>query len=297
MKSMPFTKQNLVALQENYELAMKDEQFQKLVHHLKWSKEDAMKRTTKLQNTIVELNHCKNCKGLYECQNALRGHVSMPINEENQISFTYIPCRYKKQEVAFKNSKNSEEKVNDNARMKEIDVTDKKRKKVIEWLDQFYDNFDFSKNMKGLYLHGNFGSGKTFLVSALLHELHEKKNVSIAIIYYPEILRDLKSDWENYDAKMKQYQSVDILCIDDIGAEKVTEWSRDEVLGTILQTRMNHNLTTFFTSNLTMKELENHFISCDKSDEPVKARRIMERIKQLSVDMELLSENRRDQTN
>ena len=92
---------------------------------------------------------------------------------------------------------------------------------------------------------------------------------------------------------MKRYCAVDILCIDDIGAEKVSEWSRDEVLGTILQTRMNHNLTTFFTSNLTKQELENHFIMNDRADERIKARRIMERINQLTEDMELLSENRR----
>ena len=177
--------------------------------------------------------------------------------------------------------------------MKDIDVKDKNRVEVIKWLDQFYENFDFSKNMKGLYLHGSFGSGKSFLVSALFNELREKKNVTAEIIYFPEILRELKGDWELYESRMKRYQTIDILCIDDIGAEKVSEWSRDEVLGTILQTRMNHNLTTFFTSNLTLEELEKHFAFTDKSDERIKARRIMERIKQLTVDMELISENRR----
>ena len=56
---------------------------------------------------------------------------------------------------------------------------------------------------------------------------------------------------------------------------------------------MNHNLTTFFTSNLNKQELENHFIMNEKADEKIKARRIMERINQLTVDMELISENRR----
>ena len=115
------------------------------------------------------------------------------------------------------------------------------------------------------------------------------------MIYFPEILRELKSDWELYEARMKEYQTVDILCIDDIGAEKVSEWSRDEVLGTILQTRMNHNLTTFFTSNLSLAELEHHFLTSEKSDERIKARRIMERIKQLAIEMELISENRRNE--
>lgn len=288
-----FTKQNAIELENNFKNAMQDEKFSRLASHLKVSKEVLMKKTTKIQDTITELEHCKKCKGLYDCKNAFRGHVSMPENQNNKIVFTYIPCKYKKQEAKLKLSKESEEKINDTARMKDIDVTDKKRVKVIKWLDQFYETYDFSKNMKGLYLHGNFGCGKTFLISALLHELEDKKNTTTEIIYFPEILRELKSDWELYEFRMKRYQAVDILCIDDIGAEKVSEWSRDEVLGTILQSRMNNNLTTFFTSNLTLGELEAHFINNEKADEKIKARRIMERIKQLSTDMELISENRR----
>jgi len=281
-------------LQKNYEKAMQNEKFKRLVQHLDLPCEILRKKTTQLQDTLEELNHCASCKGLYECKNAYQGHVSMPLKENNKLYFTYLACKYTKLEVSQKKAKRSEEEINETARMKDIDVTDKKRVKVIKWLDQFYDKYDFSKNMKGLYLHGNFGSGKTFLISALLHELEEKKGVSCSLIYFPEILRELKSDWELYDYKMKMYQTVDVLCIDDIGAEKVTEWSRDEVLGTILQARMNHNLTTFFTSNLDMQELENHFLMNEKSDEKVKSRRIMERIRQLTEEMELISENRRN---
>lgn len=142
-------------------------------------------------------------------------------------------------------------------------------------------------------MHGNFGSGKTFLISALFHELEEKKNVTTQILYYPEILRTLKNDWDMYETKIKLYETVDLLCIDDIGAEKVSDWSRDEVLGTILQTRMNQNKTTFFTSNLTLEELESHFKMNSSMEEALKSRRIMERIKQLSTPMQLISENRR----
>ena len=44
---------------------------------------------------------------------------------------------------------------------------------------------------------------------------------------------------------------------------------------------------------ISLEELEKHFTLTDKSDERIKARRIMERIKQLTIDMELISENRR----
>ena len=176
--------------------------------------------------------------------------------------------------------------------MKDIDINDKNRVKVIKWLKNFYDKYDEGKSMKGLFLHGNFGCGKTFLISCLLNELHIKKNASIEIVYFPEALRTLKDDWDLFADKMDNYQKVDLLLIDDIGAEKVTDWGRDEVLGTILQSRMNDKLPTFFTSNLNIDELEDHLRGKSSSD-VVKARRIIERIKQLSEDMEMISENRR----
>ena len=58
-----------------------------------------------------------------------------------------------------------------------------------------------SKENKGLYLHGSFGSGKTFLLAALLNELKEKQNVEYEIIYFPELLRSLKDDFSMLDSK------------------------------------------------------------------------------------------------
>ena len=92
---------------------------------------------------------------------------------------------------------------------------------------------------------------------------------------------------------MSLAQKTPLLLIDDIGAEKVTSWARDEILGTILQSRMNNLLPTFFTSNLNIQELETHLSLINESEDKVKARRIIERIQQLTDDMELISVNRR----
>ncbi len=151
------TQNNLEDLKKNYQEAMKNEKFARIIKRLGLKDEEAMKKTTKIENTLEELNHCQNCHGLYECQNAYKGHVSMPDVKEEGLYFTYLPCKYKKHEVEMRKKKMSEEQINEKARMKDIDVTDKKRVKVIKWLDNFYENFDFSKKMKGLYLHGNFG--------------------------------------------------------------------------------------------------------------------------------------------
>ena len=179
--------------------------------------------------------------------------------------------------------------------MKNIDLENADRFEIIKWLKNFLDNYRGRTGMKGLYLTGNFGCGKTYLVSAALNEL-AKKDHQIAIIYYPEFLRSLKEsfgDSETYNEKFRLAKNVEILLLDDIGAETMTEWSRDEVLGTILQYRMQEGLTTFFTSNLTIKDLEEHFSVSARGIEKVKAKRIVERIKQLTTEMTLVSENKR----
>lgn len=280
-------------LQKNYKEAKKNLAFCNLVQKLELTDSEAMKMTSKIQDTILELEHCKHCNGLYECQNSLEGHVLFPEKKEENIYFSYIPCKYQK--AAFKKRKEREKKASANltARMRDIDFEDKKRSSVIKWIDQFFSAYDYGKEMKGLYLHGSFGSGKTFLISALFHELETSFHVSPIIVYFPEALRSLKDDWEMFERKMRQYQTADLLLLDDIGAEKVTEWGRDEVLGTILQYRMEHALPTFFTSNMNLEQLERHLANTGSNVDAVKARRIIERIKQLATPMELISENRR----
>lgn len=276
------------SLKKDFAIALKNPKIKAIVANLNLKEEVAMKYTSKLETTACELTNCENCKSLLECKNKMEGYVYYPKAENNRLIFSYVACKYKKEELQNNLLKDSLEEV----RMKDIDITDKKRIKVIKWIKNFYDQYSRNKNMKGLYLHGNFGCGKTFLLSALLNELKQKR-IKCEIVYFPQMLRDLKGDFDSFGAKMDYYQNVDILLIDDIGAEKVTSWGRDEILGTILQHRMENKLTTFFTSNLTIEELEHHLSLSSYSEDHVKSRRIIERIKQLTDDIELISENKR----
>ena len=295
MESMNIDSKNIdKELKKELLSAKKDEKFVKLMEKLKIDDKTASKYTSKLQETLCELENCRHCKGLYCCKNKLEGHVSYPKNENGRLIFSYVPCKYQEKLNDELSNKTTSLYSLSSARMKDIDISDKKRTEVICYLDKFFDEYSPAKNNVGLYLHGSFGSGKSFLVSALLNELHEKKKASVCVIYFPEALRTLKDDWDDFGSKIEYLKSVDILLIDDIGAEKVTEWGRDEVLGTILQARMDSKLATFFTSNLSIKELESHLALSNKSDDLVKARRIIERIKQLTNDLELISVNRRE---
>ena len=142
-------------------------------------------------------------------------------------------------------------------------------------------------------MHGSFGGGKTYLLAAAFNEL-SKKNIKSAIVYYPELLRNIKNFSEDFDAKFNYLKKVPLLLLDDIGAENVTGWNRDEILGPLLQYRMESYLPTFFTSNLNIKELEEHFSINGNNQDKVKARRLIERILVISEPIEMISENKRN---
>ena len=288
-------------LKKDYQTMMeKNKTFNNLASSLKLPEEYLMKYTSSLEESTKELENCKKCKNLLECKNSYKGHIYYPELLSNNLVFDYVPCKYQKQFMEQNKYKSNiylfeVPKEIKEASMKEIDTKNQDRFKIIKWLDQFLDNYKPGTGMKGLYLNGSFGCGKTYLISAALNELAKKEH-KIAIVYYPEFLRSLKesfSDPDIYNEKFKLIKKVELLLIDDIGAETMTEWSRDEVLGTILQYRMQEGLTTFFTSNLTIKDLEEHFSISAKGVEKLKAKRIIERINQLTIEMTLVSENRR----
>lgn len=292
---------NKTKLEKDYDEVLENNKtFQNLTKKLNLPKEYLMKYTSSLEESCKELDNCKKCKNIFNCKNSYEGHVFYPSILSDNLVFDYIPCKYKKElDEQNKYKKNiylfEVPKEIKEASMKNIDLENPERFEIIKWLKNFLDNYEERIGMKGLYLTGNFGCGKTYLVSAALNELAKKEH-QIAIVYYPEFLRSLKEsfgDQETYNEKFRLIKRVEILLIDDIGAETMTEWSRDEVLGTILQYRMQEGLTTFFTSNLSIKDLEEHFSISARGIEKVKAKRIIERIKQLTTEMTLVSENKR----
>lgn len=286
------TKTKLIenSLKDNYIRACRNPEFQKLVASLELTAKEAMNYTSKLEEYLQEENNCKNCHGLYECKNKIRGYTNYPQKYNNHLMFSTEACYFKSQE--FKKIKESTTALQEleTSSLKTIDTSDKNRYKLIKWVTNFIKEYDYGKNIKGLYLHGNFGCGKTYILSACFNEM-KKRGFRTKIVYLPDLLRIIKGDFEAMNDIMDELCNIDILLIDDIGAEKVTDWGRDEILGTILQSRMNEHKTTFFTSNFTIKELEEHL--SNKGVDKVKANRIIERIKQLTIDMEMLGANMR----
>ncbi len=288
-----------ISLKHSFQDACSDNDFKAYVYNLNASEETLMKYTSRLEEAFAECKNCINCKGLDTCKNKVPGYAYTPIAKEKMIEFSYVICKYQQEEenkTAYQKNLELFEMPKDikNASFKDMYKDDKARVPIVKYFKEFIDNYDKEEKPKGIYLNGSFGSGKTYLVAALFNEL-AKKGVRSILIYYPEFLRSLKASFQtNYDEQFNSIKKVPLLLLDDIGAENCSNWSRDEVLGPILQYRMDNHLPTFFTSNLTLDELENSLAMTSSGVDKVKARRIIERIKQLTTPLELISKNRRN---
>jgi len=282
-------------LEKSYNELLKDEEFKKFLNKINLPSETLMKYASLLQSSCSEYKNCLKCKNLFECKNKIIGYTYLPRIVNEGLVFTYKPCKYKEKLDNDTKYLNNIYMIGVNNYIKDACIEniykeDKKRHETIKWILNFLKNYEKDKNQKGLYLSGSFGAGKTYLISALFNEL-AKKGYKSSIIFWPEFLRDLKSSFDSdYKEKFEKIKNSPILLIDDIGSEVVTPWSRDEVLCTILQYRMQQHLPTFFTTNFNKEELEKH-LSC--YNEEVKSKRIMERINQLTENIEMISDNLR----
>ena len=176
----------------------------------------------------------------------------------------------------------------------DVDADDEKRFTVFQRLVEFSEAYPHVR--KGLYLYGDFGVGKSFMVAALAHDLSEKRGVSSTLLHYPSFVIDVKNAISDGNVKtlVDEIKLSEVLILDDIGAEQSTAWVRDEILQVILQYRMQENLPTFFTSNFNFEELEQHFAKGKHgNDETWEARRVMERIRYLAEETRLEGVNRR----
>jgi DNA replication protein DnaC len=107
---------------------------------------------------------------------------------------------------------------------------------------------------KGLYLWGGCGSGKTYICYAIFKE-GRNRGMNIMVRNFPSMLNQIKGK-DNLNDEIRDIANYNgILIIDDIGAEKMSEWVA-ETLYIIINTRYENCSPTIFISNLSLQKLE-----------------------------------------
>ena len=292
MEKMSFDgKTSNIDLQRKFNEALENKYFKQVVRSLDLPQEIIMRYTSSLMEAAQEFENCSKCKGLDKCPNLVPGSFVKADRYENGVSFSYVECRYLTKDKYKKNVSYFDLPLRiREASISNVYTDDKSRVEIIKKMKSFLDSYLKGEHPKGIYLYGSFGSGKSYLIAALFNEKN-KKNVRSVMVHVPELIRSIKDSFDvDYSERFDELLNTPLLLLDDIGAEYLTPWSRDEILEPILQYRMDQELPTFFTSNYSIKEIEKHFIV---NDDKMKAKRIMERITQVSEPIELIGKNRR----
>lgn len=272
-----------------------------LTLHPELPEREIEKNLIKLYEYTTQSKQCDQCSSLGGCKNMIQGYSPILRVENNEIHLSYEKCHNR---IVFEKEQNQKKLIQSLYMPKEIlEATidgidhDPNRRQAIREIIAFLGEVKDGLPKKGLYLYGPFGVGKTYFLGAIANEL-KKYNISSMLIYMPEFVREIKSSIkdDSINEKIDYFKKADVLMLDDIGAETQSAWFRDEVLGTILQYRMMERLPVFFTSNYSMDQLEDHLAKSNRGDiEAVKAGRIMERMKQISKEVPIFSNNRREQ--
>lgn len=261
--------------------------------HPQISPETVRLNMTRLYQFATEYDNCAACPGLDRCPNDFTGHYTRLIAEEIggqwQMADSKVPCRKwqaRQSELALQRRIRSfyvdEQLLRRTYQPAEIASLDPERENAVLKVGSYIrQTREEGLQARGLYLVGHFGTGKTFLMGYMLSEL-AKSGFSGVIVYVPDFVEELKGLFgqpEQLKDTIDIMKETDLLVFDDIGAENVSPWFRDHVLGSILNYRMNRK-PTFYTSNHDLDKLQDHFsFTAREGVEAEKGERLMERIR------------------
>ena len=122
---------------------------------------------------------------------------------------------------------------------------------------------------RGLYIWGkSTGNGKTSWACKIMSYFFRKIAFNTGLeneglyIFLPTFLEDLRDNYDNkdpeFDEILRMIKTCRLLIIDDIGAERVTDWVRERMVS-IINTRVSNNLTTIYMVGLRFDTLNKHF--------------------------------------
>lgn len=168
------------------------------------------------------------------------------------------------------------------ASLSEFDCFNEERQKAYEKASYFLENYKKDRYEKGLFIYGRYGTGKSYLLSAVAQEL-ALKGIAVLFVYVPDLIRSIRQGMSegNLEERINKLKQADVLMMDDFGGENLSVWFRDEILVPVLQYRLSAQLPVFMSSNFSLVQLMEAMTLQKDEMNRMKAGRLIQRMKDL----------------
>jgi DNA replication protein DnaC len=110
----------------------------------------------------------------------------------------------------------------------------------------------------GVLLYGTTGVGKTFALRAFALHVFERFDIWPTWVNVNRFFDHLKSDFDKAEAATVAVEKAQLLILDDLGAEKLTEWAETK-MERILSVRFDYERPVFVSTNLTPSGFKDRF--------------------------------------
>jgi DNA replication protein DnaC len=156
-----------------------------------------------------------------------------------------------------------------------------------EWIAGYVDG-----ERANLILHGSVGGGKTGLAWCVVRDLIVLHGVDAMLVNWRELLAELRQSYADRHAGQPtdymRVHRVGVLVLDDVGAERPTDWAREE-LASVVEQRYARQLPTVVTSNYPPSGLAERI----GHDDPIIGQRIVSRLTEGATQHEIKTRDRR----
>ena len=132
---------------------------------------------------------------------------------------------------------------------------DRRNAKISDAMKRYVDNFDeFRRDGKGLLLHGDVGTGKTYYAACIANKLIDS-GYSVLMTNFARLTNKINGMFEGKQEYIDSLNRYTLLIIDDLGAERKSEYMQEQVFN-IIDARYRSGLPFIITTNLTTDEIK-----------------------------------------
>lgn len=200
---------------------------------------------------------CRNCKGYNECQmDGVKGYYNIPVIDfYGTIATSFKACNYQKERELYIYRDFDEEKLEWILKPEDIKVPG--RSKIVNLLGKLTKD----KNTKGIYLYGDNGVGKSYLSICCANRIVKSEGKQVAYVNVKNFISIMTqliySDKSLFEEKLDIIKNAPYLFLDGLGNEKISKFTRDDILLSILEYRKNKGLkNTVIISKFNFSQLK-----------------------------------------